>query len=197
MTIFLLLGQESESSVGMEKVACESCLDELISYGVNITVLTTDRSSSIIGLMQHKYFSIDHQHDIWHIAKSIKKHLLSQANKKGLECLKDWIRSVVNHLYYCSTNCNEQSEILIELWKSLSFHVSGVHQWNLDGVVFKQINCCRHDASSDEKLLDEGRAVSYLKDKSDAHTALKKVTPIKKIIFSRPIVQFRMLICRL
>ena len=71
------LGQESESSVGMEKVACESCLDELINYEVNITVLTTDHSSSIIRLMQHKYFYINHQHDIWHIAKSVKKLLLS------------------------------------------------------------------------------------------------------------------------
>ena len=64
------LGQEASSSVGMEKVGLESCLDELLQFGVPVSVLTTDRSPSVIHLMKMKYSDVDHQHDIWHISKS-------------------------------------------------------------------------------------------------------------------------------
>ena len=101
------LGQELESSVGMEKAALESCLDQLLGHGVPVTVLTIDRSPSIIGIMQSKYEEVYHQHDIWHIAKSLKIYLLAKARRKDLECLKDWVRCTVNHMYFCAQNCNE------------------------------------------------------------------------------------------
>ena len=170
------LGQESESSVGMEAVALESTLDQLLAHEIPVSVLTTDRSPSVISLMRRKYNSVTHQHDIWHIAKSVKKHLLAKARKKDSECLKDWVKSAVNHMYYCAQNCNEDPNILVELWRSLACHVAGVHHWPLDGVAFRHINSCQHDNSIDVKLAAEGRAVNYLKEHSDAHLALKQVS---------------------
>ena len=76
------LGQESDSSIGMEKIALESCLDELLGHDVPLTVLTTDRSPSIINVMENKYDHVIHQHDIWHIAKPVKKHMLAKAKGK-------------------------------------------------------------------------------------------------------------------
>ncbi len=172
------LGQESDSSVGMEKVALESCLDQLLGHGVPVSVLTTDRSPSIIGVMKTKYEQVSHQHDIWHIAKSVKKHILAKAKGKELECLKNWVRCVVNHMYYCAHNCNGQPDILVELWRSLEFHAAGVHKWPLDGVTFKSINACCHGdlEAAERELAGEGRAFSYLEANSDAHVALKKVS---------------------
>ena len=95
------LGQELATSVGIEKVSFQSCLDELLEYGVLVTCVTTDRAPSIISLMKVKYSHIDHQHDLWHIAKSIKKALLGAIRKNKFEefvLLSSWIRSITNHL---------------------------------------------------------------------------------------------------
>ena len=67
------LDQELASSLGMEKVGLQTCLDELLTTGVPVAVIATDCASSIIGLMKNKYPQINHQHDLWHISKSIKK----------------------------------------------------------------------------------------------------------------------------
>ena len=41
---------------------------------------------------------------IWHVARSINKKLLKASNEKGCERIKDGMRGVRNHLYWCVTN---------------------------------------------------------------------------------------------
>ena len=61
---------ESSSSVAMEKDAFRICLNRLISRGVNVAVVVTDRSPSIAKIMAMEYPHIRHQYDVWHVCKS-------------------------------------------------------------------------------------------------------------------------------
>ena len=59
------------SSVAMEKEGLRCCLDKLLTQGVTITSVATDRHTGIAFLMKKEYSFVDHQYDVWHMAKSI------------------------------------------------------------------------------------------------------------------------------
>ena len=154
------LGQESTSSVGMEKVGLQTCLKEILTAGVPVTAVTTDRSPSVIGLMKTKFSHINHQHDLWHISKSIKKKLLALSKKKELACIADWVRSIINHLYYSAQNCQQDSDLLIEMWLSILKHIIGVHSLHADHH-HKRLLSCTH-ADEDGELKEQGLEIAYL-----------------------------------
>ena len=64
---------EVSSSVAMEKEGLRRCLDKLLSQGVEITSVATDRHTGVASLMKKEYPFIDHQYDVWHLAKSVTK----------------------------------------------------------------------------------------------------------------------------
>ena len=49
----------------MEVFALKSLLNFLESVGMNISVLATDRSTSVRGMLQRDFSNINHQFDIW------------------------------------------------------------------------------------------------------------------------------------
>ena len=69
--------------------------------------------------MKNKHPHIDHQYDVWHLSKSVTKKLTKKANIKGNDDLTHWIKSISNHLWWCSASCNKNAEELVEKWKSI------------------------------------------------------------------------------
>ena len=65
---------EVSSSVAMAKEGLRRCLDKLLTQCVAITSITTDRHTGIASLMKKECSFIDHQYDIWHMAKSVTKN---------------------------------------------------------------------------------------------------------------------------
>ena len=61
------------SSVAVEKEGLRRCLDKLLTQGVTITSIATDRHTGVASLMKKEYSFVDHQYDVWHMAKSITK----------------------------------------------------------------------------------------------------------------------------
>ena len=168
------LGQESTSSVGMEKVGLQTCLEEILTAGVPVTAVTTDHSPSVIGLMKTKFSHINHQHDLWHISKSIKKKLLALSKKKELACIADWVRSIINHLYYSAQNCQQDSGLLIEMWLSILKHIIGVHSWHADHRHKRLLS--RTHADEDGELQEQGGLeIAYLHQTLEAYRAIEKV----------------------
>ena len=174
------LGQETNSSVAMEKVGLQSCLDFVLNHGVSVTVLATDRSPSVIKKMKNDYSDIDHQYDIWHLAKSLKKNILAVSRKKSTSVLNEWVKSIINHLYYSAQNCNEDPDTLIELWLSELNHITGVHQWK-PNARFKEVLSCSHD-DVDSRLAAEGFEKVYLDSCSDAFRALERIVSTPQIL---------------
>jgi hypothetical protein len=103
-----------DSSVAMEKEALERSLDFIISSGLKIHTLATDRHTGVQSLMKQNYPEINHQFDVWHFAKNITKKLRRKSQKKEATELIPWIRCINNHLYYSSQTCCGDPQLLKE-----------------------------------------------------------------------------------
>lgn len=62
--------------------------------------------------MATEYPDIDHQFDVWHVAKSVTKKLNEKAKLKRNADLLPWIQCVSNHLWWSSATCKEDAEQL-------------------------------------------------------------------------------------
>lgn len=58
-------------STNLERRGLERALANLIEKGLNIISLTTDRSKSVIAMMQSSFSNIIHMYDPWHLIKGI------------------------------------------------------------------------------------------------------------------------------
>ncbi|XP_031136838.2 uncharacterized protein LOC116037199 [Sander lucioperca] len=127
---------EASSSVAMEVLGFQRGLDYLLERGVDIEVITTDRSPSIRKLLRDNYRSIRHELDPWHVSKSVKKKLVSISNKKDNKDLRPWIKAVTNHLYWSCYTSKGDKEDCVRRWTSLLIHICGVHRWEEDSVQY-------------------------------------------------------------
>jgi len=112
-----------ENSGRMEKLGLETLLKKFYSLGINFNTLTTDRHIQIRSMMKKEYPEIDHQFDIWHFGKSIKKRISQAAKRRDCSELGPWIKSIVNHLWWCCASCEGDEQLLLEKWKSIIFHI--------------------------------------------------------------------------
>lgn len=79
---------ETGSSSKMEVEGFRRCMTYLIEKGFKIELLATDRHVQIRSLVTKEFPEIDHQFDVWHLAKSIRKKLLQKSKTSGCKnCL--------------------------------------------------------------------------------------------------------------
>ena len=116
-----------ENSSRMEKEGLKLLLERYAH--LKISTLTTDRHIQVRAYLKKEHPQILHQFDVWHFGKSIKKKLTAAAKKKANVELIPWIKSIINHLWWCSATCNGNSNILREKWKSILFHITDRHEW--------------------------------------------------------------------
>jgi len=166
------------SSVAMEKVALERSLNFLISYGIQIDTLATDRHPAVKSLLSKNFPDIKHQFDVWHVAKNITKKLAEKAKKKNATELVPWIRSVSNHLYWSAQSCGGDPQLLKEKWMSCIHHIVNRHEWP-GGLMTR----CEHEPYDDS---DSDDTIAWLTVDSEAHTALKKVVLDKRLLTDIP-----------
>ena len=165
----LIQVSEVGSSVAMEKEGLRRCLDKLLTQGVTITSIATDRHTGVASLMKKEYSFIDHQYDVWHMAKSVTKKLTKKAKAKHCGQLYPWIQSISNHLWWAAQTCKSDAQLLVEKWKSIVYHISNVHEWDNDpNALFPK---CVHPTLSSE----EEWSKKWLRSGSVAHNALRKV----------------------
>ncbi|KAF4517081.1 hypothetical protein B566_EDAN006400, partial [Ephemera danica] len=124
----------------LEKNACDVILGRLIVDLENkIYSFLTDRHLGIGKMMREKYPKIVHAFDIWHLAKSFQKKLNPLCTKYPI--LSEWKNSIINHLWWSSPTCQENSDLLIEKFKSVLYHVRNIHTWR-DGEL---VHGCEHE----------------------------------------------------
>ena len=93
---------------------------------------------------------------------------------KGCEDLLPWIRSVSNHMWWCSATCDGNAEVLKEKWKSVLFHVTNKHKWN----GYTHFHECCHARLTSAQI----RKKNWLKPDTPAYIALEEVVLNKKIL---------------
>ena len=90
------------------------------------------------------------------------------------EDLLPWIRSLSNHMWWCSATCDGNTEVLREKWKSVLFHVTNKHKWN--GYTHFHASC--HPRPTSAQISKK----KWLKLDTPAYIALEEVVINKKIL---------------
>ncbi|XP_063063564.1 uncharacterized protein LOC134456062 [Engraulis encrasicolus] len=165
---------EASSSVAMEVMGLQRGLSELLDRGVDIGVMTTDRSPSVRKLMREEHPTIQHELDSWHVTKGIKKNIVAASNRKGQKELFTWLKAITNHLYWSCDTSNGDQELCVRRWTSLLYHIIGVHRWE-EG---SSEHTCLHPPLSDE----EQERKKWISPDSPAFSALKDIVTNRNLL---------------
>lgn len=84
----------------------------------------------------------------------MKKKLTTASKVRGCEDLGPWIKSAVNHLYWCAKSSISSPQEIVPKWASLANHVADIH--NHDSDVFPK---CLHDDNLDRAWLNDGEKI--------------------------------------
>ena len=117
---------QEEYSEKMELAGLKSLLTSQESRNVTVTFLTTDRHRQVRAYMKKEKPNIIHQFDIWHVGENIKKKDVAEAKNSKCQDLNFWIKSIINHFWWCCTSCKGDSVELREKWLSLLSHISNI-----------------------------------------------------------------------
>jgi hypothetical protein len=124
--------------------------------------------------MREEEEDINHQFDVWHVCKNIKKKLFSASKKKSSEHLNQWIKSICNHFWWSCATSQGDAKILREKWTSIIFHVQNIHRFNEN----KSFKKCEHPRITKRQC----RSKLWLKPTSDAFLALQSVVFDKTLL---------------
>jgi len=118
---------EVANSNAMERVGFRRCMETFRRNGKTVKVVATDRHIGINADIRREHPDVEHQYDVWHLAKSIKSKLTEKAKKKNCDDLFQWIKSISNHLWWCAETSDGNKALLKEMWISVIFHAAGIH----------------------------------------------------------------------
>ena len=163
---------EVKNSSVMEKEGLVRCLDKLKEANVKVIQLATDRHPQICAYM-NRQDEICHQFDLWHVAKGLSKKLGQKASVHGAEELSNWIRSIINHLWWCCAACDGNVDMLRDMWKSSLLHTIDVHEWGFSEL----FPMCEHEPLSEEERQD----IIWLEEDTAAYEELAKVVREAKL----------------
>ncbi|KAK2153473.1 hypothetical protein LSH36_296g04058 [Paralvinella palmiformis] len=140
---------QTGTSQSMEKYGFCKVFGRLIATQVNVATVVTDRHVGIGARMRAEYTpkGINHQFDVYHIVNRFRKKLNEICKKKKYKSVVPWVRSILNHAWYISRNCDGNPDKLVELFSSIAYHISDKHKWEGN----KFINRCLHAALSREE----------------------------------------------
>ena len=115
---------------------------------LDINTFVSDRHHGIAKWMKTEQKETTHFYDIWHKAKSTIKEVNKASKEKGCSVLKEWSKSIRNHLYWCVTSTKPGFTALIEAkWLSFMRHVNNQH----DGHPNKLYEKCGHGEITERK----------------------------------------------
>lgn len=158
---------EAGNSNRMELFGFKKVLERLVEQGLAVSQVTTDRHVSVRKYITENCPNIKLQFDVWHLCKNIKKQLLKLAKLKPNADLIPWIKSICNHLWWCTANCGKNAQTLREMWTSVVHHITGKHSWTGS----QNFHACSHKPYTKA----EHDETAWLKPGNTAHTALQKV----------------------
>ena len=113
----------------MELEGAKRSFSSLKGLGVSLPTFISDRHRGIAKWIRETQKNTKHYFDIWHVARTISKKLLSASKESGCEMIKQWIRGVRNHLYWCVTSTKAGFESMITAkWSSFMRYVANKHK---------------------------------------------------------------------
>ncbi|XP_062600016.1 uncharacterized protein LOC134261608 isoform X2 [Saccostrea cucullata] len=129
----LVQSNEVGGSCRMEKEGLIRVVQFLQQNNIEVCQLITDRHLQVAKWVRENMPDTTHYVDVWHVAKGLKKKLTALGKEKDCERLMEWIKSIVNHLYWVPTSTPEGSnELRWEKWVSVFNHIQNIHEGHGD-----------------------------------------------------------------
>ena len=133
----------------MELEGAKRSFQFLLLAGLVIAVFISDRHRGVAKWLRKFHPNTAHFFDIWHVARSITKRMLKASKEVGCEIIKEWMKGVRNHLYWCVTTTKQGYESLIlAKWKSFMGHVADNHNNHTDPL----FPTCAHDEDIEPRM---------------------------------------------
>ncbi|XP_071972400.1 uncharacterized protein [Engystomops pustulosus] len=167
---------QCNSSVAMEKFGFEICINRLIEKGFKIRIFASDRHVGIRKKLKEDYETINHQFDIWHYAKSLKKKITSASKLRLCKELVPWVDKIILHFWWCVQNCERNPNLLQEKWSSVLNHVVNIHEW--EGNLYSK---CGH-----APLNPEDHDLFWLKQGFPPYKNLERIVKNEQLIKELP-----------
>ena len=124
----------------MELEGAKRSFLSLKQLGLSLSTFISDRHRGIAKWIRETQKDTKHYFDIWHVARTVSKNLLSASRELGCDVIKQWIRGVRNHIYWCVTSTKAGFESMITAkWSSFMRHVANKHKNHLDPL-YKECN---------------------------------------------------------
>ena len=169
---------KGKGSSPLEMEGFKECLNQLDDDEFEVSTVATDRNRQISKWLREQRPDMKHRYDPWHFAKNIKGKLRPLAEKKGCKILGEWIKPIGN-LFFCAQNCNNDPDMLIEMWKSLLHHISNRHHF---GSLYTKYPYCRHKKYTKK----ESQMKKWIKKDSSAYDQLEKIIMDKRNLADMP-----------
>ena len=150
---------ETGGSQQTELEGVKRCFSFLQHLSLPIGILVSDRHRGIAKWIRENCVNTKHYFDIWHVARSLGKKLLALSREKGCEIIKEWMKGIRKHLYWCATSTKAGFESLVlAKWNSFLHHVSNKHN-NHPDPLHKQ--CC-HGQLEPRKWIRVGMKINNI-----------------------------------
>ena len=130
--LYFWQANETGSNSKMELEGAKRCFSFIKKSGIAIRKFVSNRHTRIAKWIRETQHDTSHIVDVWHVARSVTKKMLKAVKVKNCECIKDWVKAVRNHLYWCATSTKEGfGEMIHAKWMSFLRHVRNVHHTHL------------------------------------------------------------------
>ena len=124
--------------------------------------------------MRDKEPGINHQFDVWHFVKNIKKKLINASQKASCKILSTWVTSIGNHLWWACATSEGDVELLREKWITILFHIQDKHEWTGR----KMFSKYAHQKLTKKQV----KAKEWISPKPDAFEALQSIVLCKNTL---------------
>ena len=150
---FITQANETGGSQQTELEGAKRCFSYLQRLGLTIAIFVSDWHRGIAKWIRENCVNTRHYYDIWHVARSLAKKLLSLSKEKGCEIIKHWMKGIRRHIYWCATSTKAGFEsLIIAKWNSFMRHVSNKHDNHPDSL-YQQ---CHHGELEPRKWIRVG-----------------------------------------
>ena len=70
----------------------------------------------------------------------VRKKLLAASKEKDCEVIGKWIKSIINHMYWCAASSDGDGDVMVAKWASITNHIQNIHTGH-DNALFPE---CEH-----------------------------------------------------
>ncbi len=133
MISLFLKANQTGSCNAMELAGAKLCFQYIKNTGLYITTFISDRHKGIAKWIRETQSDTMHFFDFWHVSKGVIKKILKASLEKGNETLKDWMKAIRRHLYWCALSTKQgYGDLIVAKWKSIIRHIANRHEDHQD-----------------------------------------------------------------